>query len=89
MAKRKILAVMVAVLYLCVPACSRSGDGKPEEVFKQVPEIAEIKPSIPVKIKLKRNGAGEYSWELSGDDTEKVLQADRRLKQELLKERPK
>ncbi|RJR22489.1 MAG: hypothetical protein C4581_00905 [Nitrospiraceae bacterium] len=84
MAKRNILELLlIIILFIAISACSRSDDGRQEAVFKQEQEIAEIKPQSPVKIKLKRNGDGDYSWELSGDDAEKVLQADRRLKESL------
>ena len=84
MAKRNILAVLLLiVLLLMISACSRSEGGRQEAVFKQVAEIAEIRPGSPVKIKLKRNGDGNYSWELSGDDAEKVLLADKKLKESL------
>ncbi|HBH62315.1 MAG TPA: hypothetical protein DDX85_11390 [Nitrospiraceae bacterium] len=84
MAKRNILAVLLLiVLLLMISACSRSEGGRQEAVFKQVAEIAEIRPGSPVKIKLKRNGDGDYSWELSGDDAEKVLLADKKLKESL------
>ena len=46
-----------------------------------MPEIAEIKPHKPVKIKLKRNFDGNYSWELTGDSANEVLQADKELKE--------
>jgi hypothetical protein len=84
MAKRNILAVLLLiVLFSGTAACSRSDGGREEAVFKRAPEITEIKPANPVKIKLKRSGDGGYSWELSGDDTEKVLQTDRKLKESL------
>jgi len=86
MAKRIIPAVLlVSILFIAISACSRSDGGRQESVFKQEPQIAEIRPQNPVKIKLKRNSDGEYSWELSGDDAEKVLQADRTLKESLNK----
>jgi predicted secreted protein len=84
MAKRNIRAVLVLIVLLSViSACSGSEGGRQEAVFKQVAEIAEIRPGSPVKIKLKRNGDGDYSWELSGDDAEKVLLADKKLKESL------
>jgi len=84
MAKKNILAVLLLIVLLSViSACSGPEGGRQEAVFKQVAEIAEIRPGSPVKIKLKRNGDGDYSWELSGDDAEKVLLADKKLKESL------
>lgn len=90
MAERTILAVSLFIVLLSgVFSCSRSDGGRQEAVFKQVPEIAEIKPGSPVKIKLKRSGEGDYSWELSGDDAEKVIQTDKKLKESLETENSK
>lgn len=44
------------------------------------PQIQQIKPKKPVKIKLKRSGKGEYSWELSGENVDDVVKADKRLR---------
>ena len=76
-----LLAALVCVFPL--HACTDAGSRGQEPVFKQVPELVEIKPVKPVKIKLKRNASGSYSWELNGDDAEKILTIDRELKESL------
>lgn len=43
-------------------------------------EIQQIKPRKPVKVKLHRNAKGEYSWDLTGDNVDEVVRADKRLK---------
>ena len=48
--------------------------------FKKQPEIQQVKPKKPVKIKLKRSVEGKYSWELSGDDVDEVVRVDKRLR---------
>jgi hypothetical protein len=48
--------------------------------FKKQPEIQQIKPKKPVKIKLKRSAEGKYSWELDGDNVDEMIRIDRRLK---------
>lgn len=55
---------------------------KVSQTFQQGknPEIQQIKPKKPVKIKLKRSNKGEYSWDLSGDSVDDVVKADKRLK---------
>ncbi len=84
MAKKSILsASSLMILSFLVFACSEPAGKQQEAVFKQRPEIAEIKPDKTVKIKLKRSADGNYSWELSGDDAEQVIQADRKLKESL------
>lgn len=44
------------------------------------PEIQQVKPKKPVKVKLKRGAKGEYSWDLSGDSVDDVVKADKRLR---------
>jgi hypothetical protein len=84
MAENKVVfALMVMTLSLLLYACNQS-EGKPQNTeFRQVPEIVEIKPQKPVKVKLKRSVNGSYSWEVSGDDTDKVIQANAKLKEAL------
>ncbi len=48
--------------------------------IKKQPEIQQVKPKKPVKIKLKRSAEGKYTWELSGDDVDEIIKTDKRLK---------
>lgn len=54
-------------------------DSKYTQIKKQ-PEIQQIKPKKPVKIKLKRSAEGKYTWELSGDNVDEIVRADKRLR---------
>jgi hypothetical protein len=56
-----------------------SADNKPLQLKKQ-PEIQQIKPKKPVKIKLKRTVEGKYSWDLTGDDVDELVRADKKLR---------
>ena len=49
------------------------------QVRKQ-PEIQQVKPKKPVRIKLKRSTEGKYTWDLSGDDADEVVKTDKRLR---------
>lgn len=80
---RCIAVCLTALMLLPVVSCADREAGKQEAVFTRIPEIAEIRPERPVKIKLKRNAEGDYSWELNGDDADKVIQADRKLREEI------
>ncbi|TNF53613.1 hypothetical protein EP227_05675 [bacterium] len=83
--KRFLLLSIMILLILPVQACS---DTEEEPVvYKTVPEIQSIKPQKPAKIKLKRNTKGEYSWDISGDDADKVLEANRKLEESLEKKK--
>ncbi|MEW6569851.1 MAG: hypothetical protein AB1390_01550 [Nitrospirota bacterium] len=78
---RKILTVLVSCcIFFVTPAQSVfSGDNKNFH-FKKQPEIQQIKPKKPVKIKLKRTAEGRYSWDLTGDDVDEIVKADTRLR---------
>jgi len=78
------MAVIVTILF-SLYACTNNGSSSEAKVFKQIPELQEIKPVKPVKIKLKRNAQGEYSWDLSGNDADKIIEADKKLRQSFKK----
>jgi hypothetical protein len=80
---RFLIALSLMVLLFSLYACHKSESNQKEPVFKQLPEIKEIKPEKPVRIKLKRNAGGSYSWEVNGDDADKVLAADKKLRESL------
>jgi hypothetical protein len=77
------IGVSLLILLFLIPGCSKSESTEQASVFQQIPEIADIKPQKPVKIKLKRNYDGNYAWELTGDNADEVLQADKVLKESL------
>lgn len=74
-----ILFVSIFLLLACTDP-----ERKAEHIdFKELPAIREIKPQKPVRIKLKRNASGSYSWELNGNDADKVLQLNKKLAESL------
>lgn len=46
------------------------------EEFQKDARIAEIRPAKPVRIELKRDVKGAYTWELSGSDVQEIIKAD-------------
>ena len=83
MAITRLFYLLIAIIIFPVHACTETKGGAQEASFKQQPEVMEIRPEPPVKIKLKRSTSGEYSWELGGDDAANVLEADRKLRERL------
>jgi hypothetical protein len=73
----QICITICAIVFLSGSAFSV--ENKSIQIKKQ-PEIQQIKPKKPVKIKLKRSAEGRYTWELSGDDVDEIVKADKRLK---------
>ncbi len=80
----RILRLLCLIIFstLFVAACSRT-DGEQQPVFKQIPETQEIKPERTARIKLKRNAKDDYSWEISGDDVDEIIKADKGLRKDL------
>ncbi|MFA4919205.1 MAG: hypothetical protein WC581_08145 [Thermodesulfovibrionales bacterium] len=73
-----IFTVILVSLHLTlIPVFS--ADNKPLQIRKQ-PEIQQIRPKKPVKIKLKRTGEGKYTWDLTGDDVDELVRADKKLR---------
>jgi hypothetical protein len=48
--------------------------------FKKQPEIQQVKPKKPVRIKLRRSADDKYTWEITGDDVDEIVKADRKLR---------
>lgn len=48
--------------------------------FKKQPEIQQVKPKKPVRIKLRRSADDKYTWEITGDDVDEIVRADRKLR---------
>jgi predicted ATP-binding protein involved in virulence len=73
-----IIAFCSAILFFTANF-SLSAENKNIQIKKQ-PEIQQIKPKKPVKIKLKRTAEGKYTWDLTGDDVDEIVKADKRLR---------
>ena len=73
--------VSVLIYFLLTPY-SECADNKWPQTFQftKKPEIQQVKPKKPVKIKLHRNANGEYVWDLTGDSVDDIVRADSRLK---------
>jgi hypothetical protein len=78
----RVPGLLLAALMLLTPVnlCAAEKDGFQ---FKKQPELQQIKPKKPVKIKLRRSPKDEYTWELAGDDAEEIVKTDRRLRKML------
>ncbi len=84
--RRIFFAVFLVAVLFGVYACMDGRDSEKEPVFSQAPGIREIRPRKPVRIKLKRSAGGGYSWELTGDNADKIIEADRKLRRYLNRE---
>jgi hypothetical protein len=83
------------LLTFVIIACERkplSTEGKSEvpAVPKIIVEKEKTERTVPppeVKIKLKKDGKDNYSWELSGSDVDQILKVNERLRKQLGGER--
>ena len=78
----KTLWGIVFVFILAGTQVAHAAD-KPAFQFSKQPELQQIRPKKPVKIRLKRTAKDEYSWELSGDDVDEIVRTDHRLRKML------
>jgi hypothetical protein len=82
----KLLLTFSMVVFFLVPACTGHDGTDRKPVFQQVPELKTIKQEKPVKIKLKRGSSGNYSWEISGYDADRVIDENNKLKKSVEKD---
>lgn len=61
-------------------AYAADNDRKQPLQFSKNHDISQVKPRKPVKIKLHRSVKGEYQWEITGDNADDVVRADKRLR---------
>ena len=78
--KRLFLTTALSILITFFAFSSCFSEDNKNIQFKKQPEIQQIKPHKPVKIKLKRSAENKYTWEITGDDVDEIVKADRRLR---------
>ncbi|MCJ7705112.1 MAG: hypothetical protein MUO28_06185 [Desulfobacterales bacterium] len=83
-----VVCILLAFMLTCDGKPSPS-QGKPEvlPVPKVTIEKEKVKKEEPlppeVKIKLRRDGKDNYSWELSGSDADQILKVNEKLRKGL------
>lgn len=80
-----------AFAVLMMTACGEKNKSETPSTPKVVVEKEKSeKPYTPpppeVKVKLRRDGKENYSWELSGSDVDQILKADEKLRKQLREE---
>ena len=82
-----VLALLIGVLSGCSrPAAVNEVEKKhavSDEQYRK--EMEEIKKNIrgDIKVKLKKDGKGAYSWEISGKDAYEVIKANNILSKKI------
>lgn len=93
MVKKKIIRLIIFVLSLFILLSVGCSEGKSREDTKveefqieKIPEIQQVRPQRPVKIKVKRDVQGRYSWELTGENPDEIIRIDKRLRRAFVPE---
>ena len=79
----KPVSMVSIALLLCFSVTAGYTAEKDGFQFKKQPELQQVKPKKPVKIKLRRSAKDEYAWELTGDDADEILKTDKKLRKML------
>ena len=87
----RLTCLFLALSFLIV-ACGKASspaDGEPEKLSppKIVVEREKTEKESPlppeVKIRLKRDGKDNYTWELNGSDVDQILKVNEKLRKQL------
>ncbi|MFN3479279.1 MAG: hypothetical protein ACK415_02740 [Thermodesulfovibrionales bacterium] len=79
MVKYRLITILI-ILFISLTFHNLFGAEKPDIRFRKQQEIQQIKPPKPVKVKLHRNNKGEYSWDVTGDNVDEIIKADKKLR---------
>jgi hypothetical protein len=80
MQKRNFLILVFLSLFLIFILGTAFSEESKNFQFKKQPEIQQVKPKKPVRIKLKRSSDDKYTWEITGDDADEIVRSDRKLR---------
>lgn len=69
-----------AVLLMALSGAALAGEPS-GFIFGRDRALYSVAPKKPVKVKLKLGTDGKYTWELTGDDVESIIEADRKLRE--------
>ena len=94
---KKILVVLMLFIFSAIGCQKKSPlpEGKSEnppvpKVVVEKEKVAKEPPLPPeVKIRLKKDGKDNYSWELAGSDVDQILKVNEKLRKQLGSEKPR
>ncbi len=59
---------------------ARAGEKNEGFRLSQNREVSEVMPKAPVRVKLKKLADGTYTWEISGVNVQRIIEADAALR---------
>ena len=88
MKRSMVVFVFLAIIAACdgkTPSTQKESQGLPApKLIVEKDKTEKVDPFPPeVKIKLKRDGKDNYSWELSGSDVNEILKVNEKLRKNL------
>jgi hypothetical protein len=94
---KRILVVFMVLIFPLIacekkslPPESKSGSPPVPKVIMEKEKVEKEQPLPPeVKIKLKKDGKDNYSWELAGSDVDQILKVNEKLRKQLGGEKPR
>ncbi len=88
----RVILIGFAVMAIALASCENKSSQAPEKSQasrppKVVVEREEAGREVPlppeVKIRLRRDGKDNYSWELNGSDADQILKVNEKLKKKI------
>ena len=77
-------AFAVLMMSACGERNRSETSSAPKVVIEKEKSEKPLTPPPPeVKVKLRRDGKENYSWELSGSDVDQILKTDEKLRKQL------
>jgi predicted secreted protein len=72
---------LLIVFLMVIAGCGYKGTGS-DDTFKEDRDqkIIQVIPEKPVRIELRRNTRGAYSWTLKGEKAERIIATDKKLR---------
>jgi hypothetical protein len=94
---KKILVVFTVLIFSVIacekkslPPEGKSGSPAVPKVIVEKERVEKEQPLPPeVKIKLRKDGKDNYSWELAGSDVDQILKVNEKLRKQLGGEKPR
>jgi hypothetical protein len=83
MIKRILLISALLFIYIIFVLGNSISEDTKNFQFKKQPEIQQIKSKKPVRIKLRRSADDKYTWEITGDNVDEIVKADRKIRKML------
>ncbi len=88
---KTILAFLIITSFLLISCEKKSLPSQTNSEKQPVPKVivekekVQREPPLPpeVKIKLKKDGKDNYSWELSGSDADQILKVNDKMRKQL------